>query len=139
MIFVDTGYFIAILNPRDQLHARAVAWSLALHERLLVSEYVVWETINYFSMPIDRPKVHAWVDHIRSEAGCEWIDAAPVLLNAALDMHRRRPDKQWSLTDCASFVIMRERSISAALAWDQHFEQAGYQALLRRDPPRGEP
>ena len=46
----------------------------------------------------------------------------------------RRPDKEWSLTDCISFVLMRERSVHEALAYDHHFEQAGFVALLRRDP-----
>jgi hypothetical protein len=69
MIYADTGYFIAVLNPRDQLHARAVAWSLHLHEPVLVSEYVAWETMNYFSQPIDRPKAHYWLDQIRPEFG----------------------------------------------------------------------
>jgi hypothetical protein len=135
MIFVDTGFFIAVLSGRDQLHARAVAWSLSVEEPLLLSEYVIWETINYFSMPVDRGKVHAWFEQINSESAYHLIHASPPLLQAAVDLHRRRPDQEWSLTDCASFVIMREHGVSRALAWDHHFEQAGYQALLRRDPP----
>jgi len=41
------------------------------------------------------------------------------------------PDKGWSLTDCASFVIMEDEGLPAALTHDHHFEQAGFQALLR--------
>lgn len=50
-------------------------------------------------------------------------------------MHRERPDKEWSLTDCISFALMGERRIQRALAYDHHFEQAGFEALLRKDPP----
>jgi predicted nucleic acid-binding protein len=46
-------------------------------------------------------------------------------------MYRRVPDKEWSLTDCASFALMRQRGVSEALAHDHHFEQAGFIALLR--------
>ena len=48
-----------------------------------------------------------------------------------LELYKQRPDKQWSLTDCVSFVIMQEMGISEALAYDKHFEQAGFIALLR--------
>lgn len=46
---------------------------------------------------------------------------------------QERPDKEWGLTDCVSFVIMTERKISAALTTDVHFEQAGFQVLLRKE------
>jgi predicted nucleic acid-binding protein len=50
---------------------------------------------------------------------------------AALDLFRRRSDKNWSLTDCSSFLIMQKMAISEALTYDLHFEQAGFRALLR--------
>jgi hypothetical protein len=40
-------------------------------------------------------------------------------------------DKNWSLTDCASFLIMEEERLAAALTHDRHFTQAGFQTLLR--------
>lgn len=40
-------------------------------------------------------------------------------------------DKSRSLTDRASFVIMEEERLTAALTHDRHFVQAGFQALLR--------
>ena len=48
----------------------------------------------------------------------------------ALDQYERRPDKDWSLTDCLSFLLMEERGITEALTADHHFEQAGFRALL---------
>jgi predicted nucleic acid-binding protein len=49
MILLDTGYFVALFSPGDDLHERAVAWSLALKEPMLVTEYVLWECVNTFS------------------------------------------------------------------------------------------
>ena len=46
-------------------------------------------------------------------------------------LYAERPDKDWSLTDCISFVVMREMDISEALTGDRHFEQAGFTVLLR--------
>ena len=50
-------------------------------------------------------------------------------------LFEERPDKAWSLTDCVSFVVMRERGIAAALMGDRHFEQAGFRAMLRTALP----
>ena len=50
---------------------------------------------------------------------------------AALDLYRARSDKEWSLVDCASVLIMQSENIAEALTHDHHFEQAGFKALLR--------
>jgi predicted nucleic acid-binding protein len=135
MILLDTGYFIALFTPDDHLYQRAAAWSLHLNEPLLVTEYVLLECVNSFSMPKDRPSAHALIEHVRSDPACELVAASPELFEAGLRLHRERPDKEWSLTDCISFALMGERSIQRALAYDHHFEQAGFEALLRKDPP----
>jgi hypothetical protein len=46
-----------------------------------------------------------------------------------------RADKDWSLTDCLSFIVMGRRNIRQALTADNHFEQAGFHAVLSRIPP----
>jgi predicted nucleic acid-binding protein len=134
MIFVDTGYLLAVLNPRDELYDRAQRWAAAIREPLVTTEYVLWELVNTLSDPVDRPKAYAAVAEIRTSGSWELIHATPSLFAAGLALHHERLDKQWSLTDCITFTIMRERSLQQALAHDHHFEQAGFQALLRRDP-----
>ena len=134
MILVDTGYFLALVQPRDELHQRAVSWANSISEPLLVSEYVIWETVNSLSVPADRPKAHLLISHLRTTPGYELVPASETLFEAGLQLHAARPDKAWSLTDCISFTIMEDRRIHRALAYDHHFEQAGFEALLRRDP-----
>jgi predicted nucleic acid-binding protein len=134
MILLDTGYFIALFRPEDELHERAAAWSLHLNEALLVTEYVLLECVNSFSRPKDRPAAHALMEHVQSDAGCELVHASPELFELGLRLHRERPDMEWSLTDCISFALMSERGIRRALAYDHHFDQAGFEALLRKDP-----
>jgi len=134
MIFVDTGYFIALAAKRDQLHGRAVAWSQSLREDLLVTEYVLVETINQLSSTADRIRGATLARRIRAGDGYLFVPATVRLLDLGLNLHSSRADKNWSLTDCISFVVMRERGITQALAHDEHFTQAGFDAMLRRDP-----
>jgi hypothetical protein len=135
MIFVDTGFLLALCQPGDALHARAKAWLAAIKDPLLITEYVVWEMVNGLSKPIDRPRAHLLVAHIRKSPQWRSIAASQRLFEAGLKRHRERSDKSWSLTDCISFVCMEQQGVRTALTPDRHFEQAGFEALMRRDPP----
>jgi predicted nucleic acid-binding protein len=135
MIFLDTGYLLALFDPADELRTRAMSWSLTLRVSCLLTEYVLWECVNALSQPADRSTAHMLVDYLSSEPGYEIVPASPGLFAAGLRLHRERSDKAWSLTDCISFHVMRERGVQRALAYDGHFEQAGFVALLRHPPP----
>ena len=132
MIFLDTGYLIALFDDRDALHARALAWSKAVREPAYMSEYVLVEAINYLSGRIERSRLHRMLQALLHQTECVWVDQR--LFQLSVDLHQRHGDKQWSLTDCVSFQLMTERLTTHALAFDHHFEQAGFVALLRRDP-----
>jgi len=87
MILVDTGYFIAVLTPRDALHQRACAWAQAIDEPLLVTEYVLWECVNHLSLPEDRDKAQALAQRVRSGNECDFVAASPEMLDAGLGLH----------------------------------------------------
>ena len=59
------------------------------------------------------------------------VVATPELWQKTLSLFERHSDKQWSLTDCLSFVVMRDNGITKALTGDRHFVQAGFDALFR--------
>ena len=134
MIFVDAGFLLAIAQPTDALHRRAVIWAGCLSEPLLTTEYILCETVNSLSKRADRPRAHRIVEMISGDPNYTLVPASPELFAAGLQLHRARPDKEWSLTDCVSFHLMRERGVTRALAYDFHFQQAGFEALLRGDP-----
>ena len=58
------------------------------------------------------------------------VPASEQLYRRGLDFYRTRPDKDWSPTDCISFVVMQEHGLTEALTGDHHFKQAGFVALL---------
>ena len=134
MILVDTGYLVAIAQPADALHLRAVSWAKMVSEPTLVTEHVLWETVNFLSTPGDRPKVRCLIDHIQSATAFEIAFATCEMFEAGLGLHSQRSDKEWSLTDCISFLIMQRRGIERALTYDHHFEQAGFEAPAAARP-----
>jgi hypothetical protein len=71
---------------------------------------------------------------MRVATNYEIVPATGELFDAGLQLHAGRSDKEWSLTDCISFLIMEQRGLKRALTHDHHFEQAGFIALLRQEP-----
>ena len=134
MIFLDTGHLIAVFSEDDALHDRSLSWAAKIREPLVSTEHVLWECVNFLSKGRNRSTAQAIAEFLLDPDFCELIHATPALLEAGLRLHRSRPDKDWSLTDCISFHVMLERDITRALAHDEHFEQAGFVALLRQDP-----
>ena len=133
-VFADTGFWIARLSPLDRLHGKARDVARALGAVLiLTSELVLVETLNAFCGGgiFVRERVARLVDALRTDNRVEVVSQTSDLFADALALYRERGDKAWSLTDCASFPIMRKRGVKSALAHDRHFEQAGFKALLR--------
>lgn len=74
----------------------------------------------------------ALLSSLELDLSIEVVPLSPELYAEAFDLYRGRPDKEWGLVDCVSFVVMKARGITEALTADEHFEQAGFRALLRR-------
>jgi hypothetical protein len=79
-----------------------------------------------------RPSAIHLLESIQNSSVVEIVPLAGNLTNAGWQLFCQRPDKEWSWADCVSFVVMRERGIRQALTTDEHFEQAGFIALLRQ-------
>jgi predicted nucleic acid-binding protein len=99
--------------------------------RFLTTEYVVDETVTLLLVRHSHAAAVDLLDTIeRSEAlRLEWI--GPARFHAAGALFRRHADKEWSFTDCVSFVTMRELQVRDAFTTDHHFKQAGLVPLLR--------
>lgn len=132
--FADTGYWIALLAPDDDLHGIAVRLSQELGSTPLVtSDAVLGEVLTFFSATGATSR-RAAADLVRDCLDDASIVTVPVdreLFVEAVQLYEQRPDKEYSLVDCASFVVMRRRGIRAALTPDHHYEQEGFQALMR--------
>jgi len=133
-VFADTSYWIALLNPRDELHQTASTTSRDYSPgQIVTSEMVLTGFLNSFSDygPRLRQAAATAVGALREASEIVIFPQTTQLFEKALQRYRDMADKNWSLTDCASFVIMEEEKLTAALTHDRHFAQAGFQTLLR--------
>src|SRR2546425_1109890 len=104
LVFADTVYWIAISNPRDALHRSAVDAPSRLGEhRIVTSEMVLVEVLNGFSGTgaYSRQRLTALVQRIVDDERIDLVPQTSQLFRDALALYRERPDKSWSVTDCA--------------------------------------
>lgn len=135
--FADTGYWIALLNRRDAaVHRKAQEVSQQItagHIQVVTSEMVLTEFLNFFSKfgPLFRKQAAEVVSQLQKQADVTIIEQNSEQFQEALTLYAQYQDKAWGHTDCVSFILMRRRGITHALAYDEHFKQAGFIALLR--------
>ncbi|MGI8469159.1 MAG: type II toxin-antitoxin system VapC family toxin [Pyrinomonadaceae bacterium] len=133
-IFLDTAYAIALSVESDAHHERAVEISEDLESDgvpLVTTRAVLLEIGNALSKRRYRQAAVELLDALEQDQQVEIVPLAEELYRRAFELFISRPDKDWSLVDCVSFVVMRERGITGALTTDEHFEQAGFRPLLR--------
>jgi uncharacterized protein len=133
-LFADTSFYVALLNVRDVHHGRALDFLRAPAGQVVTTQYVVLEVGNFMRRPTDRAYFLALLEDLDHDENTSVISSSSDLLARGVELFRQRPDKSWSLTDCTSFVVMRERGITDALTADVHFRQAGFGAILLPSP-----
>ncbi len=130
-VFADTFALIAWLNPRDNAHALVTAYLDRFTGRLVTTEWVLMEVADALSAPEARSTAVAFLQAVRADPLFDIVGYLSGVYQAGFDLFAARPDKAWSLTDCISFEVMRERGLSDALTADHHFEQAGFRAVFK--------
>lgn len=131
-VFLDTGYVLALELANDQNHARATAhWNQLRSSlpRLLTTSYVFDEVVTFFNSRGYHAKGVEVGNNLLLSPSLDFIHVDEPLFHEAWSYFQRNADKEYSLTDCVSFVLMQRRGIQAALAFDKHFVQAGFQKL----------
>lgn len=130
-LFIDTSYILALVNTRDEFHLQAKNVADQVDDKLITTEAVLTEVGNALAKPQWREIAVETLEDMRSDDDVEILSVDSELFSKALKFYSSRIDKEWGLTDCISFVVMKDRKLKDALTSDHHFEQAGFQALLR--------
>ena len=131
-LFVDTAGWMACADAADPAHeaARAARDSALEQNTILVTtDYVADETLTLIRMRLGLRAAEKWWRQVEASTRLrwEWISVPRADRARSLFFHHR--DKDFSFTDCTSFVVMRELKIRQALTTDAHFRQMGYQVL----------
>ena len=130
-VFVDTSFVVALVNRNDQYHKLA----LDLADRftgqgLVTTDAILLEIGNALSRHFKRESVEI-IEHFLTSDDVKVIHLHPPLFRKAFDLYKSHSDKLWGLIDCVSFVVMKEIGITDALSADKHFEQAGFNILIK--------
>jgi predicted nucleic acid-binding protein len=132
-IFVDALYWVAVVNPRDQWHVRAVEVGTSVQARgLVTTELVLIELMNFFGEygASFRLKTARLVQTLLDREDLEVVEQTHANFLTGIELYRARPDKGYSLTDCISMNVMRERGLTEVLTHDHNFTQEGFIVLL---------
>ena len=133
-VFLDTSCLIALLRSQDHLHvkARRVLRDLAKGRTpFITTDWVLAEFLAGMAGPAMRVAAADAAATLLNDSSVEVIEASRSGFIAALDLYRSRTDKAWSLVDCSSMQVCRERGLKRVFTHDRHFQQAGFEVLLR--------
>jgi uncharacterized protein len=128
--FADTFFYLALLRVDDPSHTKALAF-VTLTSPIVTTEFVLLELGNACARAADHSDFLALVAGMRASPRFRILRLDSRLLDRGLERMASLPDKDWSLTDCISFVVMEDENIKEALTAERHFEQAGFSALLK--------
>lgn len=135
-VFADTSGWGNLIDPTEPFHAAAAnVYRTARRQshKIATTNFVIAETVALLTSPlhIARPTIIAFIEGLKTSPFVEVVHVDTSLDDEAWQLLRSRPDKEWSLVDCASFVVMTRRGMLEALTSDHHFEQAGFVRLLK--------
>jgi len=129
-VFADTSYYLALLNPTDQHHKAACRWTSDFAETSVTTAWVIAELANAMSKTANRPFFLSLLHDLQTDRRVTIVPPNKDLFDGGLDLFSRRPDKDWSLTDCISFLVMEEQGLKDVATLDRHFAQAGFNIVM---------
>lgn len=135
-VFVDTSGWASLVDKNQPQHEAAARHYRNIREqgkKAITTNYVITELVAllYSPLRLPRTRIISIVDGVRTSPYVEVLHVDESLDEDAWQLLKKRADKDWSLVDCASFIVMQRRGMSEALTTDHHFGQAGFARLLR--------
>lgn len=123
MIFADSGAWYALLVQDDPDHQNARAWVATNRERLVLTDYILDETLTLLRARGQQKQAIKFGNDILDLEVADLILLTLEDIESAWEVFQKYADKEWSFTDCTSKVVMERLGITTAFAFDQHFHQ----------------
>jgi predicted nucleic acid-binding protein len=133
-VFVDSLYWIARLHPKDEWHQKSKELETSLvGTRLFTTYEVIIEVLAFFAARglYLRRTAAELITKILSNPNITVVPQTRELFEAAFRRYKERQDKEWSLTDCISILVMESNGMTSVLTHDHHFTQANFIILLQ--------
>lgn len=140
-IFVDTSGWGNLVDSSQNYHQDAVKIYRQIiqnKKKLITTNYIISELSVLLSSPLHIPRVkiiefiNSLNNSLKISNHVNIIHLDEYIDSLAWNLFKNRPDKNWSLVDCSSFILMKEKRLTQALTNDHHFEQAGLIRLLKK-------
>lgn len=123
LVFVDTGAWFAMSVTTDPDHERAVSFASQCKQPFITTDYIVDELLTLFARRKYKSLGLLWLSDVLHAGGCDLIRIDETTFREACDVYSQFVDKDWSFTDCTSYVVMRRFNIHRAFSFDEHFRQ----------------
>lgn len=130
-LFADSFFYFAFLNADDPAHEQAEGLLEYFDGKMVTTAWVLTEVADGMADPADRSTFVRLYEVLSRDPDMTIVPPDAGLFADGLSLYAQRSDKEWSLTDCVSFVVMQRHGLTEALTGDHHFEQAGFKALLQ--------
>ncbi len=135
-LFVDTSGWGNLVDRSQPFHSLAATlYRLARQQnhKIITTNYIMAELVALLTSPLQltRPQIITFVQSIKQSSYINILHIDAETDARSWQLLNSREDKNWSLVDCSSFVVMQQRNITEALTSDRHFEQAGFVRLLK--------
>lgn len=131
-VFLDTGYVLALELSNDQNHRAASKHWRSIKKRLpplVTTSYVFDEVVTYFNSRGHHAKAVEVGNRLLKSPSVQFVQVDTGLFMEGWQYFQQHQDKDYSLTDCISFIVMERFKIETAFAFDQHFVQAGFKKV----------
>ena len=128
-LFVDTAGWMACADASDPAHRAAIKARDRWLERgglFITTDYIADETLTHIRLRLSHGAAETWWRQVDSSSRLRWESVTTNRADKARSLFFRYQDKDFSFTDCTSFVVMRELKLREVLTTDHHFAQIGF-------------
>ena len=132
--FADAFYYIALLDRKDQFHQRVAEFAVGFSGFYITTRWILAEVGNALAGTRHRAGVADFLRDIEADPSVKIIAESDAVYSRGVVLFGQRPDKEWSLTDCISIIVMQDEGLSDALTRDHHFKQAGFVPIFADAP-----
>lgn len=129
-VFADAFFYVAFMNRLDEHHDEVMEWAQSFSGKIVTTQWILTEVADAFAESHLRRRIKAGFESIVEDSATRVIEVSPEYFARGMKLYDERPDKEWSLTDCISMVVMADEGLTEVLTKDHHFEQAGFSVVF---------